>query len=56
MCTVVLKLHQLQHLISESRVNNVKDILIFSKTTLSKLYRRVGQLQMETLQQKDKHK
>ncbi|GJQ65650.1 hypothetical protein Trydic_g7740 [Trypoxylus dichotomus] len=55
-CTLVLKLHQLQHLLTDACVNNVKDTLIFSKSTLSKLYRRVGQLQMETLQQKDKHK
>lgn len=56
MCTVVLKMHQLQHLISESESNPVRDTLVFSQTTLSKLYKRVGELYQETLQQKAKHK
>lgn len=55
-CVVILKLHQLQHLISKNQVNNVGDTLVFSQATLSRLYKRVGQLHNETLQQKAKHK
>ncbi|KAK4886372.1 hypothetical protein RN001_002643 [Aquatica leii] len=55
-CTVVLKLNQLQHLISENQSNKVGDVLVFSKNTLSKLYKRVGQLYNETMIAKSKHK
>lgn len=56
LCTVVLKLHQMQHIASKDQVHKIKDSIIFSKSTLSKLYKRVNELRMETLQQKAKHK
>lgn len=53
--TAVLKLHQLEHLISESETAKITDCLIFSKKTLSKLYKRVSELEMEINEQKAKH-
>lgn len=38
------------------QILNIWDTLLFNKTALSRLYKRVGQLQLETLQQKAKHK
>ncbi|XP_031357853.1 cilia- and flagella-associated protein 44-like [Photinus pyralis] len=54
--TVVLKLNQLQHLVSSNQSSKVGDVLLFSKDTLSNLYDRVGQLHNETMKQKSKHK
>lgn len=53
---VVVCLHQLQHISEDFRTLNIWETLLFNKQTLSRLYKRVGQLQMETLQQKAKHK
>lgn len=55
-CTAVLRLDQLQHLMEDGAPASIKDCLIFSKTKLTNLYKRVGQLQTETLQQKAKHR
>lgn len=54
--TVVLKMHQLQHLTPEYTIANISQCLLFSKSGLSKLYKRVGELQIDTLEQKNKHK
>ncbi|KAK4877475.1 hypothetical protein RN001_009981 [Aquatica leii] len=56
MCTVVLKLHQLQHLDARNTPSNVADTLIFSQTILCNLYKKVGQLHNETELEKTKHK
>lgn len=53
---VVLKLQQLQHFFSANETNKIQDVLIFSKTALSKLYDRVGELYLETMEQKSRHK
>ncbi|XP_043276979.1 cilia- and flagella-associated protein 44 isoform X2 [Venturia canescens] len=54
--TVILKFHQLQHLAGDNRVARIRDCVVFDKTKLSRLYTRVGELQQETLDQKEKHK
>ncbi|KAK5643495.1 hypothetical protein RI129_007340 [Pyrocoelia pectoralis] len=54
--TVILQLHQLQHLVSMDQYSKVGDVLLFCKYTLSQLYRRVGELHNETMLQKSKHK
>ncbi|XP_031340937.1 cilia- and flagella-associated protein 44-like [Photinus pyralis] len=54
--TVVLKLNQLQHLVSINNASKVGDALILSKYAVSQLYRRVGELHNETVAQKSKHK
>lgn len=54
--TVILKFHQLQHFVGENEVAKIRDCVVFDKTKLSRLYTRVGELQQETLLQKEKHK
>ena len=54
--TVVLKFHQLQHFVDETNVAKIQDCVVFDKTKLSRLYTRVGELQQETFEQKEKHK
>lgn len=49
-------MNQLQHVTEDFQLLDIWETLLFNKTTLSKLYKRVGQLQIETLQQKAKHK
>lgn len=56
MCTPVMKLHQLQHITPEFTTATIDNCLLFSKTGLSRLYKRVEELQRDTLQQKNKHK
>lgn len=53
---VIIKMNQLQHILPDYELCKISDTLLFSKMTISKLYRRVGQLQTETLEQKAKHK
>lgn len=53
--TAVLKLHKMQHLISESETAKITECLVFSKKTLSELYKRVSELEMEINEQKAKH-
>ncbi|XP_057334477.1 cilia- and flagella-associated protein 44 isoform X2 [Microplitis mediator] len=53
--TVILKLHQLQHIDNDSLVK-ISDCVVFDRTQLSRLYTRVGELQQETTDQKIKHK
>lgn len=54
--TIITRLHQFQCVTEDYRKPNIWDTLLFNKTTLTRLYKRVGQLQLETLQQKAKHK
>lgn len=57
MCVAILKLNQFQNLIDDDTcINSVPDSLLFSQSSLTKLYKRVGQLQLETLKQKATHK
>ncbi|XP_017782969.1 PREDICTED: uncharacterized protein LOC108567166 [Nicrophorus vespilloides] len=56
MCTVILRLDQIQNISERGNMNLIKDSLVFSKHTLSNLYKRVGELYMETVQQRSKHK
>lgn len=50
-CVVILKLNQLQHLTSKNQTANIGDTLVFSKKYFSNLYKRVAELEEETLQQ-----
>lgn len=54
-CVVVLKLNQLQHLTSENKTANIVDTLVFPKKCFSNLYRRVVELEEETLEQVKRH-
>lgn len=54
--TAIMKMHQLQHITPEFTTANISGCLLFSKTKLSKLYKRVEELQNDTLEQKNKHK
>ncbi|KAJ3657744.1 hypothetical protein Zmor_009527 [Zophobas morio] len=47
-CTVVLHLHQLQHLTPDNKASNIMDTLVFSAKCLTHLYKRVDELQVET--------
>ncbi|KAF5282198.1 hypothetical protein FQR65_LT02895 [Abscondita terminalis] len=55
-CTVLIKMNQLQHLISENRSSKISETLVFPKQALSKLYKRVGQLHNENLEVKLEHR
>ncbi|XP_031368455.1 cilia- and flagella-associated protein 44 isoform X2 [Apis dorsata] len=46
--TVILKLHQLQHILDSGSIANIEDCIVFNKKKLSNLYARVGELQEET--------
>lgn len=54
-CVVVLKLNQLQHLTSENKTANIVDTLVFPKKSFSNLYKRVAELEEETLEQLKRH-
>ncbi|XP_046415054.1 cilia- and flagella-associated protein 44 [Neodiprion fabricii] len=54
--TVILKLHQLQHLKDEMTMEKINDCVVFDKDKLTSLYARVGELREETTEQKAKHK
>lgn len=56
MCTAVLKMHQLQHITPEFTTASINNCLLFSKSGVSSLYKRVEELQRDTLEQKQKHK
>ncbi|XP_022906281.2 cilia- and flagella-associated protein 44 [Onthophagus taurus] len=55
MCVVILKMNQFQHLIENDKLVNIKNTLLFSKSILARLHKRVGQLQFETEYQQKKH-
>ncbi|CAG9858658.1 unnamed protein product [Phyllotreta striolata] len=52
-CTVVLNLDQIQNYNPET--DEISNFLVFSKSKLSQLYKRVGVLEYENLQQKTKY-
>ncbi|XP_015431042.1 PREDICTED: uncharacterized protein LOC107187452 [Dufourea novaeangliae] len=54
--TVVLKMHQLQHISDSGCITEMKDCVVFNKKELSNLYARVGELQKETLDLAEKRK
>ncbi|XP_049825621.1 cilia- and flagella-associated protein 44 isoform X2 [Aethina tumida] len=53
--TAALRRDQIQLYNANTSVENIEDCLIMSKDTISALYRRVGELQKETLIEKNKH-
>ncbi|KAF3430089.1 hypothetical protein E2986_07212 [Frieseomelitta varia] len=46
--TVILKLHQLQHILDSGSTENIQNCIVFNKKELTNLYARVGELQDET--------
>ena len=46
--TVILKLHQLQHILDSESTENIQNCIVFNKKELTNLYARVGELQDET--------
>ncbi|XP_076177015.1 cilia- and flagella-associated protein 44 isoform X2 [Ptiloglossa arizonensis] len=54
--TVVLKIHQLQHISNSGHIAEMKNCVIFNKKELSNLYARVGILQKETYDLEEKRK
>lgn len=46
--TVILKLHQLQHILDSESTENIQNCTVFNKKELTNLYARVGELQDET--------
>ncbi|XP_058463045.1 cilia- and flagella-associated protein 44 isoform X2 [Malaya genurostris] len=53
---VILKMDQMQHFRTESEFYDIENSLLFNHEKLMKLYSRVGQLAMETLETKRKHR
>lgn len=56
MSTAILSLHQLQNITEDFTIATIENSLLFSKAGLSRLYKRVEELQRDTLEQKNKHK
>ncbi|XP_076234530.1 cilia- and flagella-associated protein 44 isoform X2 [Calliopsis andreniformis] len=54
--TVILKLHQLQHILDSGYIADIQNCVVFNKKELSNLYARVGKLQEETNELKEKRK
>nr|XP_012143308.1 PREDICTED: cilia- and flagella-associated protein 44 isoform X1 [Megachile rotundata] len=54
--TVVLKLHQLQHISPSGDIEEIQNCVLFNKTELSNLYNRIGELQEETHSLEEKRK
>ncbi|XP_063994244.1 LOW QUALITY PROTEIN: cilia- and flagella-associated protein 44 [Diachasmimorpha longicaudata] len=54
--TLILNFHQLEHFIDDNNLSKINDCVVFDTTRLSQLYKRVGELQQETCEQKIKHK
>ncbi|KAK9870280.1 hypothetical protein WA026_006367 [Henosepilachna vigintioctopunctata] len=54
-CTIMLNLDQIQHITEPGKTCPISECLVLSKLTLSKLYKRVGDLQSETLKLKSRH-
>ncbi|XP_076298900.1 cilia- and flagella-associated protein 44 isoform X2 [Lasioglossum baleicum] len=54
--TVVLKMHQMQHISHSGSVTDIQDCIVFNKKELSSLYARVGELQKQTLDLVDSRK
>ncbi|XP_068986815.1 cilia- and flagella-associated protein 44 isoform X3 [Bombus flavifrons] len=46
--TVILKLHQLQHILDSGCTASIQNCIVFNKKELANLYARVGELQDET--------
>ncbi|XP_055535978.1 cilia- and flagella-associated protein 44 isoform X2 [Wyeomyia smithii] len=53
---VILKMDQLQYFRTEAEFYDIENSLLFNNEKLMKLYARVGQLAMETLETKRKHR
>ncbi|XP_053983869.1 cilia- and flagella-associated protein 44 [Hylaeus volcanicus] len=54
--TVVLRIHQLQHISDSGTITAIEDSVIFNKKELSNLYARVGILQRETCNLEEERK
>lgn len=54
--TVILRSHQLQHVLDTGYTAEIKDCVVFNKKELSNLYARVGKLQDETYELEEKRK
>lgn len=53
---IVLRLDQLQYFSNEKELFEVDDTVLVNHDTISKLYQRVGQLAMETIDEQRKHR
>ncbi|CAL7949001.1 unnamed protein product [Xylocopa violacea] len=54
--TIILKLHQLQHILGAEYTANIKNYILFNRKDLTNLYARVGELQDETYNLEEKRK
>lgn len=54
--TIVLKLHQLQHMSDSEHMTEIQNCVLFNKKELSNLYSRIGELQEETYNLEEKRK
>lgn len=53
---IVLRLDQLQYFASESELYEIEETVLVNHDTISKLYQRVGQLAVETIDEQRKHR
>lgn len=53
---IILRLDQLQYFSNEKELFEVDDTVLVNHDTISKLYQRVGQLAMETIDEQRKHR
>ncbi|XP_029043385.1 cilia- and flagella-associated protein 44 isoform X1 [Osmia bicornis bicornis] len=54
--TIVLKLHQLQHMSDSEHMTELQNCVLFNKKELSNLYSRIGELQEETYNLEEKRR
>lgn len=53
---VILKMDQIQFFKDANELGNIEDTLLFSNVNVTKLYARIGELALETLEVKRKHR
>uniref|UniRef100_A0A336MUJ4 CSON006942 protein n=1 Tax=Culicoides sonorensis TaxID=179676 RepID=A0A336MUJ4_CULSO len=53
---VILKMDQIQFFKDANELGNIEDTLLFSNSNVTKLYARIGELALETLEVKRKHR
>ena len=53
---VILKMHQMQYFTNSYEFKDIENTLLFNNKNVTKLYTRVGQLALETLEAKRKHR
>lgn len=52
----IMRFDQMQYFTNETELYEIEDTLVVNHDTISKLFQRVGQLDMETVEEQRKHR